>query len=547
MLLLALAAGAVASAYTRSATESGVPVWRKDAANIEFLLHPSIKAGAQSSDGGVAVTAESDPVAAFTAAVASWSSVADSRVRFAPLQETTLLNNPADGKHVIHMVDNDETRSLVGPYLALTIWSYNLADGSMADTDLIFNPHIVDGVKQLAFSTTGQTGTYDFQSVATHELGHALGANHSGVISSSMFQTTYPFSQFVSRVEATMQAYIAPDDAAFLLAVYPGAEADAHYGRIAGKVRYEGGVGVRGPLVIAADAATGVLVGVAGSMEDGAYSIGGVPPGKYRIYAQPLDGPVVPATLGVPGSSRAEMFRTTFAGGNQAPAEIEVLAGEAQNVDITVDPSPPGMHINQVGVGSPGGKDWSYAATRAIATGRSWDILLWGVGIDANTRPEQILLLGPGVTMRPDSLRVQTSASVGGVQAVRFTVDVAARQMRAQVAIAVASGADGAANSASIVLLPGGAAAPASVDPIALACDFGGACAPMTVTLPGAVALVSTEDKWLKASGSGASLQVTADPTGLEPGQYHGSVRIASFYPQLVAPVVLTVKPRAAP
>jgi hypothetical protein len=119
--------------------------------------------------------------------------------------------------------------------------------------------------------------------------------------------------------------------------------------------------------------------------------------------------------------------------------------------------------------------------------------------------------------------------------------------MRAQVAIAVASGADGAANSASIVLLPGGAAAPASVDPIALACDFGGACAPMTVTLPGAVALVSTEDKWLKASGSGASLQVTADPTGLEPGQYHGSVRIASFYPQLVAPVVLTVKPRAAP
>ena len=464
-VLLLLAVCAALPAYTRSSTESGVPLYRKDAAAIQFQVHPSVKAGAQSSDGGVSITAESDPAAALSAAISTWSGVADSTVRFAPLQETTLLNNPRDGQHVIHIVDNDETRSLVGPYLALTIWSYSLSDGVMTDTDILFSPRVMEGGKQISYSTTRQAGTYDFQSVATHELGHALGANHTGVISSAMFQITNPFSQFVSPAEATMQAWLAPDDVAFLLAAYPTPNCEARYGRIEGKVRFEGGAGVRGPIVIAADPATGVLVGVTGSMTDGAYSISGVPPGNYHVYAQPLDGPVYPSTVGVPGSYQAEMFRTTFAGGNQKPAVVEVAAGATQTVEIVVDPAPPSLHVNQVGAGSAGGTDWSFAATRAIATGKSWDILLWGKGIDANLRPDQILLLGPGIAMREGSMRMQASAVVNGVTALRFTVDVAARAERAQVAIAIADGSDAAANSASLLLLPGAAPAPLNDPP----------------------------------------------------------------------------------
>jgi hypothetical protein len=457
LTLLALAASAVASPYTRSTTEGGIPLWRPDAANIQFLVHPSLKAGATASDGSISITPSSDPAAALSAALGAWNAVADSALRFAPLQETTLLNLSSDRQHIMLLVDSAETRSIVGSYLAITVWSYSLADGAITDTDIIFNPRVVDNGKQVPFSTDHAAGTYDLQSVATHELGHAIGAGHSGVISSAMFQTTDAFGQFVSVVEATMQSVLTPDDVAFLLAAYPAPGAAERYGRLSGTVRFSGGAGVKVPLVVAADPSTGVVLAIAGSPANGTYSMAGVPPGKYHVYAQPLDGPVLPAYLGTAGSTQAEIFRTTFAGGNDAPTLIEVQAGGEQTVDIGVNPDPPGMHLNQVGVGSPGGMDWSFAATRAISAGRAWDVLLWGRGIDAAIKPEQILLLGPGMTVRPDSMRLQTSATVGGLTPLRFTVDVAARTVRAQAPVAVLKDGDGAANSASLVLLPGGA------------------------------------------------------------------------------------------
>jgi hypothetical protein len=450
-----LLSAAAAPAYTRSTTEAGVPLWRPDAACVRFLVHPSLKAGATSDDGGLAITPASVPLPALQAAADTWNSVGDSALRFAPLEETTLLNNSRDGQHVMLLVDSPETRSIVGAYLAITVWTYSVADGTITDTDILFNPRIVENGKQIPFSTDHALGTYDLQSVATHELGHAIGANHSGVISAAMFQTTNSFGQFVSVAEATMQSVVAPDDIAFLIAAYPAPGAPDRYGRLSGTVRFAGGAGVKVPLVVAADPATGVVISIPGSPANGVFSMAGVPPGKYYVYAQPLDGPVLPAYLGTAGSTQAEMFRTTLAGGNGSPTLIEVQAGAVQTVDIDVDPAPPGMHVNQVGAGSPGGTDWSFAATRAIAAGRSWDILLWGRGIDAAIRPEQILLLGPGLTVRPDSIRQQQSAVVNGLPALRFTVDVADRAARAQVPVIVLKDGDGAANSASLVLLPG--------------------------------------------------------------------------------------------
>lgn len=464
--IILLLAASVALAYNRSTTEAGTPLWRRDAADIRFQIHASIRAGASSSDGGISITSDSDPVAALSAAAATWGAVPDSTVRFGAFQETTQFNTPRDGQHVIQIVDDAETRSVLANCLAVTVWSYNVADGSITDTDILFNPRVMDGGRQIPFSTTRESGTFDFQSVATHEFGHALGAGHSPVISSAMFQTTNAFSRFVSVAEATVQSNLASDDIAFLVTAYPADGVDTKFGRISGTVRFDSGNGVRGPLVIAVDSSTGVVVGSVGSMSNGAYSISGLPRGNYHVYAQPLDGPVLPGTIGLPGSSQAELFRTTFAGGNQQPAVTTVEPGIAQTVDISVDPTVPGMHVNQLGVGSAGGMDWSYAETRAIVTGRSWDILLWGKGLDTTLLPEQILLLGPGITLREGSLRMQSSAAVNGVTPLRFTVDVAPRNSYARVAIAAVRGTDAGANSASLLLLPDGSALATHADNI---------------------------------------------------------------------------------
>jgi hypothetical protein len=266
------------------------------------------------------------------------------------------------------------------------------------------------------------------------------------------------------------------------------------------------------------------------------------------VYAQPLDGPVTPGNLGTPGSAQADIFRTTFAGGNEQPALVEVEAGASPTVDIVVDSATPGMHINHVGIGSVGGGDWSYASSRAIASARSWDILLWGKGIDAGLRLDQILVLAPGITVREGSLREQRTAMVNGVAAMRFTVDVAARASRTHVPIAIVKGGDGVANSAGLVLLPGGTPAPElPVEAVAITCPGRDPRRQVSVALPGPVALVAAGEKWLEATGDGSELRLAVDPTALNPGEYRTTVKVGSFYPELVVPVVVTVTAPPAP
>jgi len=444
---------AAALAYVRNVTPGGIPLARRDASNIQFQVGPSVRAGALNADGFPVITAASDPAAALAAAAATWSGVPGSIVRFAPLQPALYENDPRDARQTITAADTPETRSLVGPYLAVTVWSYT-DDGAMLDADVILNPALTEGANHVAFSTDHSPGTYDLESVVTHEFGHALGANHSGILSASMFQGTLEFSSFTTPAEATAQGTLSADDVAFLVAAYPAASAAPAFGRIAGTVRFDSGAPVRGALVTAVDADAGVAVGALAGLADGSYTISGIPPGRYQLYAQPLDGPVVPGSLGLASGSVDGGFRTTFFGGNGAPASLSVGAGGAAAADIVVDSAPSTMHIDRLGTAPVGGSEWAWASLKAIVSGGACDVLVWVRGIDSGLDPDQVRLLGPGVTLRPGSLRLQPDAAINGVVPLRMTVDVAPRDTRAQVSLAVVNGADAAANSAGLVLLP---------------------------------------------------------------------------------------------
>src|SRR6266436_6094024 len=208
----------VLHAYTPWTTSNGVPLHRADATSIQYLVNQSTAAGMKNADGNVVLTADSDPMKALQAAATAWSSVSTAAVSFLPLQTTSAVNDQADKRHVIVFVDTPDNRSVVGSALAVTVASF-FSDGSIVDADIVFNP-------TATFSTNLAPNTYDLQSVATHEMGHALGANHSGVLSATMF---YGLQEQISSPSA-----LSADDVAFITSAYPGPVSADSYGVISG-------------------------------------------------------------------------------------------------------------------------------------------------------------------------------------------------------------------------------------------------------------------------------------------------------------------------
>ena len=145
----------------------------------------------------------------------------------------------------------------------------------VADADIEFNPS-----EKFTTSLSPPAGTFSLQSVATHEEGHLLGLNHSGIGHSVMF----PFGDSTF---AGQQIQVSTDDAIGISFLYPSASFSTATGSISGTVNLSG-TGVFGAHVVAVNAATGDAVTDGLTAPDGAYNLVGVPPGSYYILALPL-------------------------------------------------------------------------------------------------------------------------------------------------------------------------------------------------------------------------------------------------------------------
>jgi len=229
----------------------GTPTHRTDFANIQFLVNQNIAAGITNNDGAVWITTDSAPMEAINGAIATWNNVPTSAVRFAPAQLTGVNYDMNDSQNVITFVDDAFTRSFTNGVIGITAVAY-FADGRIADTDILFSP-------TAQFSTNRAAGTYDLQSVVTHELGHSLGANHTNILSAAMYYAT------------TMQDVhgqsLSADDVAFLSARYPAAGGNG-YGTILGTTTV-GGAPLFGGAITAIDPFTGITVGGFSSVVDG--------------------------------------------------------------------------------------------------------------------------------------------------------------------------------------------------------------------------------------------------------------------------------------
>lgn len=204
------------------------------------------------------------------------------------------------------------------------------------------------------------------QTMVQHEIGHLLGFDHSGVVSSVMYPWVGPEDL----------AGLDSDDVVALTALYPGNPGKQGAGAIRGEVRLPGG-GVFGAQVVAVDA-HGAPIASTLSGEGGVFALEGIPAGDYRLYAEPLDGPVEVKNLAGVWRERANSsFRTEFS------APLRVQSGSQINgIEIRVSDIPDDLNPRWIGAFAPGSTEIRLGSTVAsITAGREIAIAVGGDGI----------------------------------------------------------------------------------------------------------------------------------------------------------------------
>jgi uncharacterized protein (TIGR03437 family) len=252
---------------------------------------------------------------------------------------------------------------------------------------------------------------------AVHELGHALGLQHT--LTGSVMSTEHTRG-------VTRGAPLTADDVAGLTLLYPRSGVASNTGSISGRVLMSGaGVGMASVVAISPG---GTAVSSL-SNPDGTYRIDGIPPGQYFVYAHPLPpalpGYVTPADIWLPVDSNRQPFEagvrfdTLFFPGSRDPQQVvPVQAGlGTENVNFFVQRRT-ASSIHTVAT-------YSYPAQVAVKPGHlnknagRWMMVAGGSGLVVNSAPVAGLsvgVLGGLVSISSDAVRPYSQAPASYLQ-----------------------------------------------------------------------------------------------------------------------------------
>jgi len=263
-------------------------------ASITWVLNPT---------QGANVTGARSLSTVMQASFDAWDAVTTANFTFTRGIDAVSASIGNDGINVVKMnLAQADYNTIAGSALGLTLTTYNVATGALVDADIILNPGV-------SFSTdlTTPSTRIDLQSVATHEIGHLLGLDHSAILSATMFP----------RIGEGMNAprVLSTDDIAGVSSIYPTA-AFLSKGSISGTVRFTSNALVYGAIVVAVNS-NGQPVAHGVSDPFGNYTINGLDAGTYTIYAEPMDTPYEFSDQDVlnriyPGSTITTAFTTRF-------------------------------------------------------------------------------------------------------------------------------------------------------------------------------------------------------------------------------------------
>ncbi len=274
----------------RSISNTGAIVqakWSADAFPIRWQMNPKT---------GPNVTGSRPQETVFQTSFATWQALTAAKLSFtegAPTAETVKPGYDQTNLVTTNVAVSDYASGALGLTLVFSFNQGGVVDefsrpvdfaGQIMEADIMFNPGV-------AFSTEALTPAdkIDLQSVATHEIGHLLGLDHATILSATMFPTVVA-GVMTPRVLST-------DDMAGVSTLYPQASFSSK-GTLSGTVRTTANNVVYGAIVTAVNA-NGQPVASAVTDPDGKYTIAGLDPGAYTVYAEPLDRPVTASDIKV--------------------------------------------------------------------------------------------------------------------------------------------------------------------------------------------------------------------------------------------------------
>jgi uncharacterized protein (TIGR03437 family) len=447
--------------YIRLTTGETTPValQRVDNTGIQFYLNSQIMPGATSSASGktvTVITANSNPSQAIASAQAMWNNVTTANVKFLPVMPTTVTHATQDPNNLINVISiaaSTAELSAVNGVVALTLNTWysssgvinglNVNDGSIVNSDILLNP--AD-----SFSTDGSTATTDLQAVMTHEFGHTLGANHTGVLGATMFQ-------FWSLTER----YLSLDDLTFVNEAYPTAgTAAAPLGTIGGTVM-AGTTPVPYALLTLIDTTQNITIGGL-SNPDGTYSVQ-VPPGSYIISAAPFNTIIQPGNLYFTTAQAAlaagVSFQPTFLGGNTNPSAVKVSANGASTGNIINVASgastltPPFYIVLKTGAAFTSNLTVSQIGGPVpIASGQTVDLCLVGTGFDSTFTTANFAVYGSGITITKVAVDPLVSFPIGPL--LRVTLNIPAQSTANLATLFVTKGGNTLSLAGGLVITP---------------------------------------------------------------------------------------------
>lgn len=219
--------------------------------------------------------------------------------------------------------------------LGATLQVINVFTGEIVEADIFFSNFF-----EWSVSPAGRPNTFDFVSVATHEIGHFVGLGHShvGVTDTQGFRRRpvegsaimYPFSFGPGTVVGRT---LTVDDTTGASILYPADSFLQRTGSLSGRVT-KGGRGVAYAHVVGFNPFTGDTVG-AFADESGNYEIQGLRPGPYVVRVNPITDPTSPGDFGFPERGTDLDYRDALFTSGSAEVEASSLT---DGIDVAVEP-----------------------------------------------------------------------------------------------------------------------------------------------------------------------------------------------------------------
>jgi hypothetical protein len=314
---------------------------------------------------------------ALTDSMARWTNVATSNANVSEGARFNFANpidagagQASDGVNRVYFAETD-SGGLLGNAIAISFFWVG-SGGAITDCDIIFNERIY------TFSTTTPANpnqdlgpnVFDLGEIATHEMGHCLGLDHTAVAGRFSSATGLQVSGFSSgdfASQGTMYPYgsgtiqgrsLSQDDTSGVSFIYPNSTLASTRATISGRV-LDGGdfTKIKGAHVVAVSTAApdipvvGALSDVQEGGPGGEYTLVGLAPGSYYVRLEPMVGTSNPFTAanthftGFDTNFPWEYYNGSLESGSDNAADrttITVVAGQTiTGIDILTNVGAP--------------------------------------------------------------------------------------------------------------------------------------------------------------------------------------------------------------